>query len=41
VVLPSVEQQGTVSVFGKDLVFDRTGRLGTPYASARIILTIL
>ena len=28
VVLPSVDQQGTVSVFGKDVVFDRTGRLG-------------
>ena len=28
VVLPPVEQQGTVAVFGKEIVPDRTGRLG-------------
>jgi glycogen phosphorylase len=27
-VLPAVEQQGTVAVFGKDVVPERTGRLG-------------
>jgi starch phosphorylase len=27
-VLPAVEQQGSVAVFGKDVVFERTGRLG-------------
>ena len=27
-VLPSVEQQGAVTVFGKDIVPERTGRLG-------------
>ena len=27
-VLPAVEQQGSVAVFGKDIVPERTGRLG-------------
>ena len=27
-VLPNVEQQGAVAVFGKDIVPERTGRLG-------------
>ena len=27
-VLPPVEQQGSVAVFGKDIVPERTGRLG-------------
>jgi starch phosphorylase len=27
-VLPSMEQQGPVAVFGKDIVPERTGRLG-------------
>jgi starch phosphorylase len=27
-VLPSVEQQGAVTIFGKEIVPDRTGRLG-------------
>jgi starch phosphorylase len=27
-VLPSIEQQGAVAVFGKDIVPERTGRLG-------------
>jgi starch phosphorylase len=27
-VLPSMEQQGSVAVFGKDVVPERTGRLG-------------
>ncbi|HTS29589.1 MAG TPA: alpha-glucan family phosphorylase [Bryobacteraceae bacterium] len=27
-VLPAVEHQGSVSVFSKDVIFDRTGRLG-------------
>jgi starch phosphorylase len=27
-VLPAVEQQGSVAVFGKDLLPERTGRLG-------------
>jgi starch phosphorylase len=27
-VLPAVEQQGSVAIFGKDIVPDRTGRLG-------------
>jgi glycogen phosphorylase len=27
-VLPPVEHQGSVAVFGKDVVFERTGRLG-------------
>ena len=27
-VLPSIEQQGSVAVFGKDVIPERTGRLG-------------
>ena len=27
-VLPAVEQQGSVAVFGKEIVPERTGRLG-------------
>jgi starch phosphorylase len=27
-VLPAVERQGSVTVFGRDVVFERTGRLG-------------
>ena len=27
-VLPAIEQQGTVAVFGKDIIPERTGRLG-------------
>jgi hypothetical protein len=35
-----VEQQGSAAIFAKDIVPERTGRLGYACASAPIILTI-